>query len=277
MNVTTTTTTAMEFGEWLDELGRLAADDPEEAWDRLQQAPAMLLITTAHAISRSDDLDHELVTLMRVLLLDRRIALTPDAIPDRLFDAWIDQLSAERPPWPRCLRQALLDWLSRHPHIPRRVQTAQMIDELASVDPDLVDSVARRLVEDGIPLVHRTAEATLPSLLAQAPGCKQSEMTASWAVSPSIAQRAAIAHAIARGLTTVGVPSVLEHLSSDDHPWVRRNAVEAASARAQDFPRRARHILDRAAHDRDPEIRRTAMRGRALEPGRRPPYSLPDS
>jgi hypothetical protein len=124
-----------------------------------------------------------------------------------------------------------------------------------------VDLALRRLVDDHIQPVSEAATTALPRAIERAPACKQSEMTASWSVSRSPAHRAALARAIASGLEGVGVPTALEHLSEDSHAKVRCSAVEAASARAVDFPDHARAVLDRGVQDRAPEVRFAARRG----------------
>ncbi len=246
---------------WLASLEALAAADPEAARDELRETPAVALISAAHAFCRLDSLDAELASGLRVLLLDDRVSLTPDAMPDELLDTWINQLCDSEVRWPRRYVEALLDWMSRHPEIHRRVQVAEVVEHLAGETPDLVDQALQRLVDDHVPPVSEAATSALCAAIARAPACQQSEMTASWSVSRSPAHRAALARAIANGLDGVGVPTALEHLAEDSHPTVRCSAVEAASSRAVDFPERARAVLDRGVRDSAPEVRFAARRG----------------
>lgn len=254
-------TTREKLRDWLAELEELAARDPDAAREELRETPAVALIAAAHAFCRFDVLDAAVVSGLRVLLLDDRVSLTPDALPGELIDAWIEQLNEPEVRWPRRYIAALLDWMSRHPVIRRRVQAAETLEIVAGDAPDLVDQALRRLVDDGVAPVSEAAASALPAVLGRTPACKQSEMTASWSVSRSPAQREALARAIANGLDGVGVPTALEHLAEDAHPAVRCSAVEAASRRASDYPDRARAVLDRGVRDSAPEVRYAARRG----------------
>jgi len=252
---------------WLAALEALAASNPDAARKELRATPAVELIAAAHAFCRLDVLDAEVAAGLRVLLLDERVSLTPDALPGELLDAWVGQLRDSEIRWPRRYIEALLDWMSRHPEIHRRVQVAETVEHLVGEAPDLVDSALRRLVDDHVQPVAEAAASALPHAIERAPACKQSEMTASWSVSGSPAQRVALARAIASGLDGVGVPSALEYLAADSHPAVRCSAVEAASRRAGDFPKRARAVLDRGVRDTSPEVRYAARRGLRDEDG----------
>jgi len=246
---------------WLTSLETLAADDPDTAREELRETPTVALIAAAHACCRLEMLDGEMASGLRVLLLDDRVSLTPDALPAELIDTWITQLRDTEVRWPRHYVEALLDWMSRHPEIPRRVQVTEVLPHVANEAPDIADLALQRLVDDQVVLVSDAASSALPAAIERTPACKQSEMTASWSMSRSPAHRAALAGAIASGLDGVGVPTALEHLATDSHTSVRRSAVEAASQRAGDFPEHARVILDRGVRDPSPEVRYAARRG----------------
>lgn len=90
--------------------------------------------------------------------------------------------------------------------------------------------------------------------LSRAPALVATELAARWAVSGDAARRLAIADALSWRFRLVGDDVVIDHLSRDSDPVIRRAAALAA------WTRRAAggddHVLERLADDPDLEVRR---------------------
>ena len=89
--------------------------------------------------------------------------------------------------------------------------------------------------------------------LSRAPALVATELAARWAVSSDPARRLAIADALGWGFRLVGDDVMIDHLSRDPDPVIRRAAARAA------WTRQATggddHVLERLADDPDLDIR----------------------
>ena len=86
------------------------------------------------------------------------------------------------------------------------------------------------------------------------------QLASSWALSEVPMRRLAVAHALEWTFKLVGDDLIIDHLSRDDDPQIRREAARAA------WVRRAAGgdpgVLARLADDPDPAVRAVADRGR---------------
>jgi hypothetical protein len=89
--------------------------------------------------------------------------------------------------------------------------------------------------------------------LSRAPALVATELAASWAISSDAARRFAIADALGWRFRLVGDDVMIDHLSRDPDPLIRRAAARAA------WTRRATggddHVLERLADDPDLDVR----------------------
>jgi hypothetical protein len=92
--------------------------------------------------------------------------------------------------------------------------------------------------------------------LSRAPALVATELAARWAVSGDAARRFAIADALSWRFRLVGDDVVIDHLSRDSDPVIRRAAARAAWARRETGG--DDHVLKRLADDPDLEVRRVA-------------------
>jgi hypothetical protein len=116
----------------------------------------------------------------------------------------------------------------------------------------------RRLAEHPDADVRMRVAAWLPGALEWMTDMERVRLITDWATSPSPAVRLALARALAAAPATLGLWSVLEHLSFDTDALVRRAVTEAAWLRRREAPERLSRVLLRLADDIDPATRAIA-------------------
>ena len=92
--------------------------------------------------------------------------------------------------------------------------------------------------------------------LSRAPALMATELAAGWAISSDVSCRLAIADALGWRFRLVGDDVVIDHLTRDPDPVIRRAAARAACARRETGG--DDHVLERLVDDPDPEVRRLA-------------------
>jgi hypothetical protein len=123
-----------------------------------------------------------------------------------------------------------------------------IVEELALA----VDEIDRELIddEDAAAALGRGLALALTELRPLA----GTHLAASWATSPESLRRLAIGNALEWTFPLVGDALVIDHLSRDSDPAVRRAAARAAWIRGCEPA-----VLERLAHDPDPQVRTVAL------------------
>ena len=97
----------------------------------------------------------------------------------------------------------------------------------------------------------------LAQALAEQPPLEATHLASTWALSEDSLRRGAIAHALEWVFPLLGDDLVLDHLSRDPDPAIRRAVARAAWARR---PTVGPAIVDRLTSDSDAEVRAIARR-----------------
>ncbi|MBN2496904.1 MAG: HEAT repeat domain-containing protein [Deltaproteobacteria bacterium] len=150
---------------------------------------------------------------------------------------------------------------------PRRRVRRRAAELLGRADLDIsaveLEPLLERLGQDEDPAVRRTLARTVARWLGRQTGLERARAVLEWALSDRAAIRRALAGALSHGVTALGDDLAIEQLGCDPSPEVRAAVVEAVGRRLQQDPALYLRLLERLTSDEAPAVRRSARRAAA--------------
>lgn len=157
-------------------------------------------------------------------------------------------------------KRRILPLLAKDVRTAVRERVAGAAGALSGRLPEHAEALIRELAGDVSSRVRTAAGRSLASLLAAAAPLDRLALVGRWTLSPSSAERAAMARAL-QSRTPVFVSDLaLEELAKDADADVRAATARAMARRIHEAPAGYAQTLARLAEDRDPKVERTARR-----------------
>lgn len=145
----------------------------------------------------------------------------------------------------------------------RNPEARRSLLELASscrvIYPDVTEEALLLLSRHDVPLVQLEAASELGLLLVSLDGLSRLRVTTEWVTDGDDHQRLAIARALGAQMPVLGATAILDRLAHDGDPDVRRAACEACGHRINGIDAGLVELLETCARDDHHSVRHAAI------------------